>query len=254
MNSEKKIKSVVKAFSIIDILVENNGSMSLSNIATNLSMPVSTIHGLVTTLLDLGYINLNQNNGQYELSAKFFEVGCATSNNWVQLDKIEKVLVNFSKRIDETLVISKLVDNYSMCLFKRDSTNSAISQVSIGHKVMAHTVSSGKCLLAYLDGDEARYLLNKEELTTSTKNTITGIEEMLKELALIRQKGYALDNEEYVNGICAISKPIFNEDNIAVAAITILFIKEKLSLKYIEGLDIQLSKIIKKISKQMTGL
>lgn len=250
-NNSKKIKSVVKAFSIIDVLVENNNSMSLSNISNKLDMPLSTIHGLINTLVGLGFVYLNQENGQYELSSKFFELGYATSNNWIEIDKVEKIVVDLSIDIEKSVIISKLVDNHSLCIFKRDSSDDAVTKIPIGQKAMANTVSSGKCMLAFLDVNEARYLLSKEQLTKSTENTIIEIDLLMSELALIRKNGYALDNEEYVKGTCAISRPIFDDNNKVVAAITILLSNNNFNKEYLDFLNRELYETSIKISKYL---
>jgi DNA-binding IclR family transcriptional regulator len=81
-NEASKIRSVAKALTIIDLLAAKQREMSLAELARDTSLPKSTLHGLLSTLRDFGYIEQSSFDGRYRLGVHLFEVGNVVANNW----------------------------------------------------------------------------------------------------------------------------------------------------------------------------
>ena len=86
----------------------------------------------------------------------------------------------------------------------------------------------GKLLLAYLKEDELNFYLERVKLKKLTSNTITRQDKLKEELILIRQQGYAFDNEEYIRGVCCLAAPVRDYTNKVCAALSIAFLSVRL--------------------------
>ena len=84
----------------------------------------------------------------------------------------------------------------------------------------AYCTGLGKLLLAYLKEDELNYYFERIKLKRYTSNTITRQEKLKQELILIRQQGYAFDNEEYILGVCCLAAAVRNYTNQVCAALS----------------------------------
>ncbi|MDN5327296.1 MAG: IclR family transcriptional regulator, regulon repressor, partial [Moorella sp. (in: firmicutes)] len=77
-----QIRSVAKALMILDLLAASQREMSLAELAREMDLPKSTLHGLLSTLRDYGYIEQSAFDGRYRLGVRLFEIGNAVANNW----------------------------------------------------------------------------------------------------------------------------------------------------------------------------
>ena len=82
MESNSKIQSVARALTILNTLAEARGELALNEIATRLSLAKSTVHGLISTLKDFGFIEQSTFNGKYKLGVRLFEVGQIVAQGW----------------------------------------------------------------------------------------------------------------------------------------------------------------------------
>ncbi len=253
-NNNWNIKSIVKVFAIIELIAANKGRMSLSQISKELNIARSTIHGYASTLMDLGYLVIDQDSGHYELSAKFFELGNAISQNWLEMNVAEKTITELSQKLDETISISRLVDGKVLCVLKRDTPNSISNNILIGEKGPAYCTSPAKCLLSFLPFNDVKSIIKRNPMVQFTENTITDVDFLLEQLHLIRKVGYSIDDEEFIKGVAGISYPIFNDYDEVVAAINVMVSKSKLNDKYLEQIKLELSNAAKKISNHFSTL
>ena len=99
----------------------------------------------------------------------------------------------------------------------------------VGKRMPAYCTGLGKVLLAHLPEMTVRELFEDEPLIRYTKNTITDIDELCQHLAKIREQGYAVDNEEYVEGLLCIAAPIWGHTKNVVAALSVALSKFRYS-------------------------
>jgi DNA-binding IclR family transcriptional regulator len=109
----------------------------------------------------------------------------------------------------------------------------------VGFSTHPHAAAGGKVLLSQLSRDEVYEVYGSNRFPAYTKNTITDLERLMKELAHIRESGYAIDDEEYYEGIRCVAAPIKNGRGGIVAALSITgsiftMTKEKVEKELIE--------------------
>lgn len=215
------IKSIVKAVWVINTLVAAGQSLSLSQMSAKLQISKSTLHGIVSTLVDVGFVVQEQQTGRYRLGTRLFEIGSAICNQW-NVRKIAYPLIQqIVAEIDETVHMAVLDGGEVLYINKQESTNSVRIVTDIGVKLPAHCTGLGKALLSGLGMLELQRLIKQKGLTKHTETTITDPDELWKELEKIRRLGYAVDEQEFVEGLRCVAVPIYNHSGEIISALSI---------------------------------
>ncbi len=221
MESECKIQSVARALTIVDTLAEVRGELALNEIATRLSLAKSTVHGLISTLKDFGYIEQSEFTGKYRLGIRFFEIGHIVAQGWevrkVAAPYIQKLL----EQLFETVHLAVLDKLEVLYIDKRESGESLRIVSQVGMRLPAHCTGVGKVLMAHLSPEQRAELINKKGLPRLTKNTLTDVETLENELTRIRMQGFAVDNEEIMESLRCVAAPIRDQTGMVVSAISI---------------------------------
>lgn len=221
MKRNSHIKSVVKALKIIEILAENNRELALHEIAEKLGIPKSTVHGLISTLYDFGYIDQSPFTGKYKLGLRLFELGNIVAS---RLDLRTVAAPYIQKLVDtmgETVHLTILDKGEVLYIDKREGHQSIRIVSQVGMRLPAHCTGVGKVLLAFLPSSEVKKIISTKGLPRFTKNTITDPDVFEAELAKIRIQGYAIDNEEIMDGLRCVAAPIRDHSGKVCAAISI---------------------------------
>lgn len=215
------VRSLAKALEVIDLLANSNEDMRLGEIAKRLQLPKSTVYGILNTLRDKGYVDQSPFDGRYRLGVRLFEVGSSVARRWdvyvVAGPFIQKLLEEFG----ETVHLVMLDKGEVLYIDKRETRQSLRIVSQVGMRLPAHCTGVGKVLLAHLPESEVRRIVAEKGLKVYTPNTISSLPRLLSELEKIREQGYAVDNEEIMQGLRCVAAPVRNHEGRVIAAISI---------------------------------
>lgn len=220
MDKIKTVQSVERAIMILKCFSEERYELKLSEIAEELDLNKSTVHGIVATLKYHGLLSQNEENQKYMLGPSLLELGDIAANSIDILKIAPVILKNLSLKIEETIHVGILDRMEIIYIYKHESYQSMRIYTKIGARNPAHCTGLGKALLAYVDDDILIHSV-PEKLDRFTKNTITHKIELFKELKLIKEKGYSIDNEEIVEGLVCVAAPVFDNNGNARYAISV---------------------------------
>ncbi|MDR0807514.1 MAG: IclR family transcriptional regulator [Enterobacteriaceae bacterium] len=198
--------------------VSSHGSVTFSQIHQNLQLAQSSTATLLNSLVAHGF--LRQEKGKYHLGLTLFELGIQAIDSF---DIRELAIAPMTFLRDQTGLACHLgvLDNTSaIYLAKIESPNAIVVRSWLGKRLSLHSSSLGKCLLAWLPEQEIERLIPEENLLVKTKTTIATRTALKEELKLVRQQGWAYDNEEDYDGVSCISAPVFDRNNKVIAAIS----------------------------------
>lgn len=216
-----QIRSVAKALSILNLLAKNKRSMALTEIAYELDLPKSTLHGLLSTMKDFGYIEQSIFDGKYRLGTVLFEIGNVVAERWDVRKVAAPYLSRLVNSINETVHLVILDKGEVLYIDKRESNQSLKIVSQIGARLPAHCTGVGKTLLAYLSPVEVKKIIEEKGLPKYTENTITDPIKLEKELARIRELGYGEDRGEIMNNLYCVAAPIWDYTNKVCAALSV---------------------------------
>ncbi len=220
------IQSVERALRILTLFQETKREMGVSEIARELGDYKSTVHRTLNTLAQQGFVKKNPDNEKYWLGFMNYSIGMAYRDNSKFLDEVSAVANLLFEEFNEVVNVSDLIvdddGSYkSRIIYHKTSTGRVLmANPLVGSLTDAHGSSVGKCLLAFSDEIDDDYFVTAK-LKKYTANTIVDNDEFVKEINDIREKGYALDNEEVTMGLFCVGAPIFDIYGKVVAAMSV---------------------------------
>ncbi|WP_413721992.1 IclR family transcriptional regulator [Sodalis sp. RH24] len=215
------IQSVERALHILDLFDEHDTELKITEISNKMGLHKSTLHSLLKTLQVQGYIDQNHENGKYRLGMKLVERGNLVVNSIDIRQKARSFLLELSIKTGQTTHLGILDGKEGVYIDKVEGKMAVISYSRIGRRLPVHATAIGKVLLSFLKPADIQALLENYDYTRQTPQSITDEGRFLAELAEVRSRGYALDNQENEQGVRCISVPIWNVERKVIAAISI---------------------------------
>ena len=220
MIDKYKVSTIQKGIDILN-LFKINQKLSFTDIQKKLSYNKSTLFRILYTLEQNKYLSRDK-HGRYELGLDIFILG----NQISKVNKLERAADSYLNQLAEDTNLTVhlgILDGIDVIIIgKHNPPNSSINMVSrIGAPVPAHCTGQGKVVLAFSPKLKVEKIIHSHGLKRYTPNTITTEKELFKELQIIKDRGYAIDNSEHENRIHCIAIPILNELNELMAAISI---------------------------------
>ncbi len=213
-----------KVFSIIETVVAGQDTgVTYSEILASLELPKSSVHRILKELTELGYLNFNPDTKRYFGSLRLAAMGAEVMSHFQLRDHARPYLLGLHKETEHTTNMAILEGTMGVFVDKIESKDFGIKLFSeIGKTFPTHCTGLGKALLAFSPESTVEKLL-ESPLKAITENTITDPRDFRQELALIRQRGYAMDAEEITRGIICAAAPVFGFNGELVSAISITF-------------------------------
>ncbi|MFD9547936.1 IclR family transcriptional regulator [Nocardia salmonicida] len=215
------VPALVRAFDILELFLDTDEALTGPQIQRALGLPRTTVHELLATLVARRYL-LAESAGRYRLGVRLHQLG---SRYGEQLDLAEagqRVAADIAARCQETVHVAVLEDRDVIYIAKVDSTHTVRMVSAAGRRLPAHCTAVGKMLLASLSEQELRTRLPADtELVAMTAHTLTDTDALYQQLALIRDKGLAVEECESNTDVCCLSAPVHDRTGEVVAALSI---------------------------------
>jgi DNA-binding IclR family transcriptional regulator len=219
-NKKYFLGTLTKTLALLD-LFKNHEELGLTEMSQHLSLSKSNVYRIVITLEHSGYLAKTREL-KYKLGTKFFYMGRLVLDRQELVPIARPLLRELMKKTRETTNLSIFsYDNAVTFIVKEVPDHSMTFGPKIGMRLPAYATADGKTLLAFSDPAFLDSYLEQAELRQRTENTITSEEAIRKELAEIRKKGYAIDNEEAETGLICIAAPVYNIRGKVAASISI---------------------------------
>ncbi len=215
------IQSIQRASDILDLFVQDNTPLGITQCATRMELPKTTIQGIVQTLEALDFLEKDPHSVKYRLGPKVFQLGMQYASNMdiVTMGRVWMERLSFQFR--EPVNVGMLVDNKVVVLLRVDPDNQFMSYPQAGSIIPLHTTCIGKILFANMDEKKRKEVLSNYHFERFTPNSISSLAAFEEELIRIRQEGVSFEHQETVTGMAGIGAPIYNHTNQVIAAFTI---------------------------------
>lgn len=244
-----KLSSLVKSLQVIDLLSKNPGGLSLSELTQMLGFPKSTAHHILSTLLPYDYIAQDPENKKYLLGLKFLSIGKVILDNMDVRTIANNHLRKLHQKCNETVHLAILRDGKAIYIDKVGNPVGLSLATYIGFATEPHAAAGGKVLLSGLTHEEVVDIYKDIPLKSYGKNTITSMVQLFEELENIKKLGYAIDNEEYYEGVRCVAAPIRAGEKI-VAAVSIT---GSIFTMTMERINRELVGLVKKTGEQISS-
>lgn len=231
-----EIRSVAKALDILEFTAQKK-RVSLVEIHRELGIPKSTAYELIKTLALRGYLRHVGDSRKYSLGLKIIELGNqAACEVDIRVEAIP-VLRELMRKTNYTCHLGVLDGNEGMYLVKVEGKQHIRLDSWEGKRISLHSTGVGKALLAWQDEENINEILNRRLLDPKTEMTITDPNRLREHLAVTKERGWALDDQENEPYIRCIGVPVLDPEGRAIAAISISGLTNQLSDEALPGLS-----------------
>jgi len=241
--------SVKKAFDILRVISSSREGIGLNEIARDLGIAKSTVHGIIAALKDVGAVTRDPATRRYELGLTLFELG---RQIYTQIDLREvarPVMESLMEELQETVFLCTLNgDRRSIMVLDTVECRHDLKITSpVGSILPLFSTAPGKALLAIMDDEEIRGIIKEEGLPWHTEKSIIDPEQFIEVIRDARHNGYAVDYEEYMSGVRAVAVSITGVRNLS-AAIYIVGFKTRLNEEKMDILKKRIGEAAKTIN------
>lgn len=212
------IKSINHALDVLERFQGGTDEFGIPDLSKSSELSMNYLSRLLATLEKHDFIEINETTQTYRLGVRNLEIAHALMMKKGLLQKAKPVLAALTKECEESSCLAIMRD-YQICFADIvESSHPIRVAYEVGSLLPAHSTAAGKVHLAEKD---LNAYLSLNQLHSRTPNTITSADELRKQLQLIAEKGYALDNEETDNGVKGIGAPIKNHSGSVIGAVSI---------------------------------
>lgn len=219
MNCE--IKSAGRVLDLLEYLANCRTPVRLSQIVADLSLPKSSAHGLVQTLVMRGHVSRNA-AGAYALVESVRHGFPFTRQEEPLVVTAMPVMEKLRDETGETVILGTLNARGDMRrLAKCVSPHPLRYDVKIDSPITAYCTATGRVLLAYASPEVVDEYFGRVQILSYTPFTETDVGRLRQILARVRRDGYALNEQEFITGSTGIAAPVFDAAGSVVAAINL---------------------------------
>ena len=213
------IQSVDRALFLLETIAEAGGEATLTELATRTGLNISTCHHLLATLIKRGFAAKVQGRRLYALGARILYLGHAC----LQVDLPRRAhphLEAVNRATGETVHLAGLQGDTVVTLAVREARHAVrVDTGKIGKLEAPHATAVGKAMMAWLPEDEIHRILS-QGMKRYTENTITEFPAFIEALRVVRRNGYALDREEFLQGVICVGAAIRDQAGTVIGAIS----------------------------------
>lgn len=216
-----RIQAIERAVAILEAFSADEPELGVSEISSRLGLHKSTVHRFVVNLEAAGLLERNRLTGRYRLGLRIFELGGLVLQQMNLWEEALPYLEGLVRDTGETGHLAVFDSGEAIYIEKVEARRSLRIPSAIGRGYPAHATSLGKALLANQDNETIEAVIAEHGLRRCATRTICERDDLLVELERVRSQGYAVDDEEYEEGLRCIGAPIVGHTGQVVAAIGI---------------------------------
>ena len=213
------VQSIERAAAILRLLARGSGRLGVGEIAASLGLAKGTTHGIRRNRQGVGFGEQDKASGKYQLGATLLHLG----TSYLDVNELRSRAINWADalaaRSGEAVWIGTLLDGKVLVVHHVFRPDDSLQSLDVGALLPLHASALGKVLLAY--DTQAAAELNETELAPLTRRTLVTPAALRRELAKVRDHGYAAEIEEQTLGQASIAAPIRGYGGLVVGAISI---------------------------------
>jgi IclR family KDG regulon transcriptional repressor len=228
------IQSVDHALDVLEAFQGEEDELGITELSRRLKLHKNNIFRILATLENRGYVEQNPVNDNYRLGLKALELGQAYIRHTGLLRVARPVMERLNSKVNENIYLGVLKGRYAYYLDCVECTQTVRVLSRVGCHVPPYCSSMGKAQLAHESMENVLAILHKKDLKRYTGKSITDRDQVIAQLAQVRDRGYAVDDEEWDEAVRCVGAPIFDYNRKVVGGISISAPSVRMSMEKIE--------------------
>jgi len=252
--ARRKIQSVERALSLLELLAEATDGIRLNDIANTLGLNVSTCHHLLSTLMDRGYIAQSGKGRVYFLGNKVLELSKSRIRQFDLADVAMPDLRKLNKLTGETVHLAVLQGDELVTIAVLDSHHAVrVASGPSGKADAVHATATGKAILAWLPEPEADRIIAGTGMTRFTDKTLTERKDLMADFRLVRRNGFAVDREEFQPGVICVGAAIRDHAGAVIGSFSCSLPTMRANKTYLRSIEANVKAVALAISDKLGG-
>ncbi len=215
-----RIKSIERALHTLQLFDGNRTKISLGELSEELGVHKSTAYRIAVTLTEEGFLRWDNRSGTYRLGLKILGLGANLIQNMELRSQARPHLKKLHEDLGETVNLGVLDDGEVVYIDKIEGKRSIKLYSEVGKRAPCHCTALGKALLSGASRKEIKAIVEKKGLKRFTPNTIVTTNDFLEHLEEVKNKGYAVDQEEHEPLVYCVAAPIRDYSGKITAALS----------------------------------
>ena len=245
------VQSVDRALEVLAAVCEADGGIALRDLSEQLGLHKSTVYRLLQTLSTHRFVVQDPVTKQYRAGLRLFELANLVIAKIEVRTQALPELKALSQQTNETVHLAVLDEGDVVYIDKQETQRTIRMYSAIGKRAPVHCTALGKVLLAYLPEAEIERIAREKGLKPFTERTITSLQELKRHLAMVREKGYAIDDMEHEPDIRCAACPIRDHTGKVIAAVSLTVPAMRASREQLEAMAPLVKQTADRISRKM---
>jgi DNA-binding IclR family transcriptional regulator len=245
-----KVQALDRAFAVLDLLGESDAPLGLAQVALALQLHKSTAHRFLMVLERHRMVERTA-SGKFRLGLKLFDLGNRAIEQYDLRDRAQPHLRRLVAETEETAHLCILEGTHVIYIDKIEPARSVRMITRIGASNPAHCTSVGKAMLAFLPEARLNEIIRRIRFERLTSRTIATAEALRAEIEKTRRRGYAVDDEEFEEGLRCIAVPVLDAQRLPIAAVSVSGPSFRVTAQKLPAIANQLLQCVRGISVDM---
>jgi len=203
----KRVPALDKSLKIMELLANSKTPLGLSDIAKKLGYHIGTVYNILYTLVDQNLLEYNDNK-KFGLGLKLYKLGRAVLGDTDLINLLHPYLEEINAKTRLSVFLGFRSGLNSLIVDTVESSYNVRISSEVGRRFPLLGGAAGKAFLSQLSDAEIDSILSENKLERFTPKTIISKKKYKEMIVKVRQKGIAISNEEYMEGVCALAVPI----------------------------------------------
>ena len=243
--------SVKKAFKILSEISGASGGLGISDLSKKLKIGKSTVHGITSALEEMGVLVREPLGKRYTVGYGLLEL-CRSAYSRIGLrDLARKPMEKLVRKVGETVFLGVLNGDHITILDMVESQNEMKITSPPGTRLPLFAGAAGMVLLSKIEEEKAKEIIQKKGLVRYTSKTVTDHRQFLREIEKVKEKGYAMDDEEYIAGVRAVAVPLLSPSS-PPAALWVVGFTSTLDDQKIKTVIREIQETVKEINQSIS--
>lgn len=244
------IQSVDRALTLLEHIAENPETrLGLAELADVLEVDRSSVFRLLSTLMRHGLVRQVDSRTSYQLGFQVFRLAGSLRSQLKITEVTSPFLRQLAEKSGENAHLAVRSGLLAVFIDRERGGPRISANTNVGDTEELYCTAVGRCLLCQMNREELVELYGDKPLVAFTERTITDLDRLAGELATVRERGFAVDHEEYEISVLCIAAPIYNFEGKVEASIGISGPRERIEA----NIDI-LAAIVKQAGHEISGL
>ncbi|WP_319484321.1 IclR family transcriptional regulator [uncultured Cohaesibacter sp.] len=249
--NEAGAKLFTKMMTVLNCFTRARGQLSISEIVEETGLPRTTVHRIVASLRDVGMLDQDGRRQTYRLGLQMFYFGSVVIANLDLTGNSRPHILSLHQLTGEAVHLHIFDGSHMVCIEREEMGENRLTTLTTIEGAPTYCTSVGKAFLAFQDEKLVNRIATQEGLEARTEKTITDLGVLKEQLVLVRNQGYAIDDEENEIGIRCVGAPIRDSRGHVFAAVSVSGTTDRMPMARVLGLSAAVVNTADSISKSL---